>query len=806
MKIASTQNNLFLNFIFFFIGLLTLNAQSEAIVDAYEDFTEAPRELAYVHLNKSTYIDGEMMGFTAYVFDKYTKEPSKMTNNLYCAISDAQGNVIKEKLVRVQNGVASNIFDIDSTLSTGIYTFKAFTNWMRNFQEQNHFEQTFKVINTDNTEVVKPLNSKDFIIDLQALGEGGHIVYDISNTVGIIAKNQFGYGLANAYGSITDVNGGIVSEFKLNEVGLAKTVFTPIPDQSYNVNLNLNDRTVSQAIKDIKNYGLVMSLVTAKDKVSIMVKANKETTIRIKDKSFLIALHNGGEIITAPFSLNKEGVAVLSFLKQELYPGTNIFTIFDQANKPILERLYLNTDNIGKTELSKVNVEKAKDSLDISVSFSGLDPELLSNLSVSVLPSQTKSYNHHNNLLSQVYIQPYIKGSLQNGARYFLNNDKKTEYDSDLLMLTQGWSSYNWDTIFSQNDREYIYPFERGIDIVANVNNNKSGSYIVYPMTESNTQLFDLSAKQKEFTIKQSFPNEDDLFRIGYVNTIKKQFKEKPSLYLQYYPSQIPVFNGNSNVVQATYTVNEKSIRPNNTINAWDNKDINELDEVIINVEAKDDVYTKVEKLKTRAMVEKYSFIEENIKLRGMRVDTYLQQLGFYTYYDIFSGKLSITNPRASGKDPVPLVYLDNALLTTTGIDSDFGILTFITMDLVDYIEYEFYGIGGGIRGSAGYIKIFTTPGGPRRRKVPDNTVTYDLPLKFDKEKTFYTPKYQYYNTDFFNEYGTIGWEPKLSLNQNGIANLKVVDTETENITLFIEGIVNGDQYISQEIKIQRQN
>lgn len=546
-----------------------------------------------------------------------------------------------------------------------------------------------------------------------------------------------------------------------------------------------------------------MSLVQSKDKVKIMVKANVETIDRIKGENYQVALHNGGEIITAPFSLNKDGIAVLSFLKDDLFTGTNIFTIFNESNKPILERLYLHTDDIGKTKLSKVGVERTKDSLDIGIIFKGLNPELFSNLSVSVLPSQTKSYTHHNNLLSQLYIQPYIKGSLQNGARYFLHNDKKTDYEKDLLMLTQGWSSYDWDAIFSKNEREYIFPFERGIDIVANVNNNKLGSYIVYPMTANNTQLFDLSTKQKEFTIKQSFPNEGDLFRIGYVDTVKKQFKEKPSLYLQYYPSKIPIFKNNNNVVKAMYTLNEKSIRPNNTISAWDNADINELDEVVINAEVKDNVYTKVEKLKTKAIIQKYKYIDENTKKRGMRVDTYLQLLGFATYFDIFTGKLSITNPRTPGKDPVPLVYLDNALLTTTGKDSDFGILTFITMDLVDYIEYEVYGIGGGMRGGAGYIKIFTTPGGPKK-KVPDNTVTYNIPLKFAKQKQFYTPKYQYYSTDFFNEYGTIGWDPKASIDQNGVANLKVLDTKIENITLFIEGIINGTEYISQEIKVDR--
>ena len=122
---------------------------AKTILDNFTNYTEAPRELAYVHLNKSTYIEGEMLGFTAYVFDTYSKEPSKIAQNLYCTISDDQGNILKKKLLKIENGIASNIFEIDSTISTGIFTFKAYTNWMRNFSELNHFEQTFKVIDAE---------------------------------------------------------------------------------------------------------------------------------------------------------------------------------------------------------------------------------------------------------------------------------------------------------------------------------------------------------------------------------------------------------------------------------------------------------------------------------------------------------------------------------------------------------------------------------------------------------------------------------------------------------------------------------
>lgn len=790
------------SFLLFFISfsVFAQSEKAEEIIESYEDYTEAPREVAYVHLNKSTYINGEIIGLKAYIFDKFTKEPSKMTRNLYCTISGDDGKIIKEKLIKVENGTAINTFDIDSTLSTGIFTFKAYTNWMLNFDEKNHFEQTFKVIDADNLGAVKPVSVKDIKVDLQVLGEGGHILYNTSNTVGIIAKNQFGQGIADAFGTITNDKGDIITNFQLNDVGIARALLSPIPDEKYKINLNLNERVITRTIEDIKSSGLIVSLSTTADKVRLLFKTNDTSLPYLKDKTFNIGLHNGDKIIMSPFRLNESNVAVISYPKEELFPGINIFTVFNNDGQPILERLYFNKAKIAQQNIENVDVAIANDSLNINLNISNADVSKWSDISISVLPTDTKSYNHHNNVISQLYIQPYIKGKLENASRYFENNDRKTDYELDLLMLTQGWSSYDWNTIFSENESEFKYPFERGIDVVANVNGKKSGQYVVYPLAESSTKLFEVPKNENAFTIKESFPIEDDLFRIGYINTQKKKFKDKPSLYLQFYPSEFPEFDKQNNVVEEAYTFNETSINPNQDLKAWDNKNATDLDAVMIEGETRK---TKIEALQKKAIRSRFDYIEDNIKLRNQRVDLYLQRLGWVTQFDYFSGTLSIVNPRVNWGNPVPLVYLDDALLSGAGIDSDFSILTFLNMGDVEYIEYEFYGAGGGIRGNAGFIKIRTGPN-TVKTKNSNKVMTYDVPLRFSENQKFYTPKYRYYNSEFYKGYGTIAWHPKVTFDANGKASIKIPDTETNNISLFVEGIVNDTEFISQEVRINR--
>lgn len=782
--------------LFFFSSYFISSQDKSEILDTYSNYSEAPRELIYVHINKSTYIEGEMLGFTAYVFDKSNKQPSKMTQNLYCTISSENGEILKKKLLKVENGIVSNVFEIDSTLSSGLFSFKAYTNWMLNFRENNHFEQTFNVLDADDAKKIKPYRNQDLKIDLQILGEGGHIVYDIPNTVGIVAKNQFGLGVKNAMGEIIDENNVTISNFQLNDVGLAKIIFTPKFGTKYYAKIRIGEKIISKEINNINPSGISMTVGNLDQNVIVKLEANKLFNKQFGADSFKIALHNGNEMQIIDFTLNEHGKILLSYPKTSLFSGINIFTIFTNDNKPILERLFFNMSDLKIGSIKEKESRKINDSIEIKLSLNKVDISKSYNLSVSVLPEKTKSYNPPNNILSQIYIQPYISGYIEKGSYYF-ENTRKSNYNLDLLLLTQGWSSYSWHEIFNSNNTNFTYPFERGIDVVVNVNGKNPGTYLVYPLENSSSQLFEIKDGDSEFIVKTIFPNEDDLFRIGYIDTRNIGFNKKPSVYPQFFPSKFSNYKQNYKTISQTLTSELEINKQISFGNAWENEE--QLNEVIITTTKE---YSRAEALKDKAINSRVDVIDEDIKYRNLRLDLYLQRIGFTTQYDYFSGTLSITNPRVNWGTNVPLVYLDDALLTTNSA-TDFGLLTFLTMSDIDYIEYEFYGVGGGIRGQAGFIKIYTSKSYKSNGKN-DNINTYDVPLRFNKNKKFYVSKYSYYNTPFYNQYGTIDWKPKLNINEKGELTLKVFDTNN-NLKLFFEGNINGDTFISEEIIVNNQ-
>ena len=461
-------------FTLFLVSSLSVSAQEDSdILDAYEDYTEAAREVVYMHLNKSTYIKGESIGFTAYVMDKKDKKPSQLTTNLYVSIEDENSNVVKKKLIRVDDGVASNSFEIDSLFSSGFYKVKAYTNWMLNFNEQNHFVESVRIINPEidgytESELVK----ND--LDAQFLPESGHLLNGVINNIGVVIKDHYGFGIPNAKGEVLGNDNQVLSTFATNEFGIGKFQFLPSSTNTYKVKIsNANKDFIFDLNQTIERRGIIMTLKRLKSKVFVSLITNDETLESIKNDRYTLMAHNGDNYDIMDIYFTDDTVVTKAIDLENTATGVNILTLFNNEDKPIAERLFFNYNGIEMYKSSSISASKKRDTVTIDLGFKGIDTEYINSLSVSVLPEETKSYNRHNNIVSYTYLQPYLRGTIESAKYYFTDVDAKKEYELDNLLLTQGWSSYNWNAIF-QNAPNQTHTFEQGIRLKANLTSKLS--------------------------------------------------------------------------------------------------------------------------------------------------------------------------------------------------------------------------------------------------------------------------------------------------------------------------------------------
>ncbi|MFH4968212.1 hypothetical protein V8G61_08420 [Gaetbulibacter sp. M240] len=785
---------IFLSIGIYFTSIESLIGQTESlepIISSFSKYSNPYRELAYCQLNKSTYLKGEMLGFSAYVLDKDLKVPSKNSKNLYCVVTDSNNKIVKSKLVRLTDGFANNVFSIDSSFTSGNYTFKAYTNWMRNFDEPNAFIELFHVIEPESENVVKkPVIEES--LDAQFLPEGGYLITSVQTVVGVIIKNAQGLGVSNIEGKVYNTNNELKATFRTNEMGISRFLLIPDINERYIVKINHLNRISKYQLDDVKLKGISINVNNTRNSLAIVFRTNEGTLNDIKGKLFKMTIHNGKGVNGFTFRFDrKEIVRILDY--KLLFPGTNIITLFDEQNRPILERLFFNYNGVNLLTTDNLIYDVRRDSTHIKIPLKnfGNESNIYSNISISVLPEKTKAHQRHHNIISHTYLQPYLKGYIENAQYYFTNVDFKIKYDLDILLITQGWSSYKWDNIFEYNITD-DYAYEDGIVLRAHQQDSRQKDFVIYPLKYSNVVVLNLTDDQNRFVVSNLYPTGDERLSIGTLNKSGKT-KDSPKLYLQFFPSNISNYNFNNYILQPRTS----NLTQNLSDSMFTQVDLNltqVLEEVV--VEGKSRI-TKIKDLENS--FSRVDIFDDKKRAMNLTLASYINYYvpGFVAFEG--GGTLSI-NKRVTttliGANQSPLIYLDDLLIS--GLDYFYA----FDMSNVDYVTVNENGNGEGFLGANGVIKIYTSF--DYRKKRDDNSFRqFDFPLTFSEDKKFYAPKYKVYNDSFFNEYGVIDWFPRCSLDENGILNFTVYNPAKNDMKLFVEGVTGEGNFVSETIVLK---
>ncbi|WP_179009729.1 hypothetical protein [Winogradskyella forsetii] len=785
-----------LNLLILIFGGYSVNAQDNSfILNAYRNYTEAAREVVYLHLNKSTYITGEDIGFTTYVLDKKDKKPSFITTNLYVSIEGEDKKILKQKLIKVVDGVASNTFELDSLFSSGNYKIKAYTNWMLNFDEKNYFSESIRILNPNNENDLSEKRIENHI-DAQFLPESGHLLNGVINVVGVIIKDQLGFGIPYAEGEVVDKNNELLTSFKTNQFGIGKFQLLPKTDMSYKIKIRYADEDISINLgHKTEKEGIIMSLKSLKSKFLVSLITNDETLNRIKHKRHTLLIHNGDKYDFINVYFTDKTEIILEIEHGQSAKGINILTLFNENDEPISERLFFNYQGIDAIKTNGINVSKSKDSININLNFKDSKVSNNNSISVSILPAKTKSYNHHHNIISYTYLKPYINGNIEQAKYYFENVDEKKKYELDNLLITQGWSSYNWDKIFSDSYNR-TYAFEQGITIKGNLNSkvkNDDVNYVIYGTKDELPRLFNIENGNNHFVIQNVFSNTIELSEITKSNGLIPA-----NLYLQFFPNKIPQLHHNDVSLLTKSLEKPQEFMRNNDFVIFD-KNVQKLDEVTVKSQVK--IKKQMENELNHGRFGKTFVFDEQDENTYITLESFLKFKAGNLLEQSIGPNVSLNKWTTYGEQndsstdrgsPSSVnIFLNDMLLNN---DDEWKHLF---LSEVDFIEINRFGISDGMRSPKGFIKIYTKKL-PTKRSRKKTTKAYNLPLTFSDQKKFYVPKYSYYNNDFYNLYGTIDWKPNLKIDQQGNCSFKI-ETPEVPVILIIEGMTENGKLISED-------
>jgi len=756
----------------------------EKTLNRYDAYFEMPRESLYLHLNKSSYLRGETLWFQGYAYDRRNQKLSQDVRNVELRVYNSEGRMLDKQLLLAIDGKFFGQLKIDDDFQDGVYFIKAETNWMKNFEEDYVHVQQFEVLNTK-----QELNITNTSYDLQLLPEGGYLVDGLKGNIALKLINQDGLGVA--FDAKLMKNNTVVNSTTSNQFGHASLPIFPEKGNLYKVVVKLpNNKTIEQPITEIESYGHVLTVNNSrKEQTIITVGSQMRPDFDYTSNNYELVVHKEGDRFSFPIELSETQNEVTKTLdKSYLFTGVNTLTLMFNG-KPVAERLIFNRTNTitNANALDVTSVRNTQnDSMTLKLSMPVLDEKAY--MSVSVLPKNSISYQKNKNIISTFLLDPFVNGFIENRGYYFNEPNTEKDYNLDLLLLTQGWSKYDWNTIYNHIP-ELTFERKDGLKQTISINGKIPGrakQLIMFNTIYNNEQVFSTdSIYYNSIVLNNRYPFVGEQMEFSYFTKNEKYKKPKLAVgtLTTLYDDELDLEYFSPSIC-AQRAINFEA--DNKQLYANFLSDV-ELDEVIVNIEEEetDDEENYVSSVNAKKvkvdenLANLFPFFEDYLAYRGLVLD----ENGIR-----FLGRSSLNGNNS------PAVYLNGIFL-----NNYYQLLGTRTSDYEEII-LDRTGIGQGMLGGAGVIRlkyrispIFTEPYGESFR-TPYTKI--EIKNGFMPPKTFYNPEYSFYNSEAFQMVGTIDWTPNVTIDADGEYYLDMVDTGLDEMTLYIEGITEDGMLI----------
>lgn len=116
-------------------------------------FEKNPQEKIYLHLDKPYYAIGDNIWFKVYALTGENHELSTISKVVYVDLISEKDSIKQTLKLPLTAGLAWGDFALADTLAEGNYRIRAYTNWMRNFDNSYFFDKTIRIGNAISNKV-----------------------------------------------------------------------------------------------------------------------------------------------------------------------------------------------------------------------------------------------------------------------------------------------------------------------------------------------------------------------------------------------------------------------------------------------------------------------------------------------------------------------------------------------------------------------------------------------------------------------------------------------------------------------------
>jgi len=632
-------------------------------------------------------------------------------------------------------------------------------------------------------------DGEDF--DLQFFPEGGVFLAGKETHVAFKAIAQDGYS-TEVSGYILQNGTDTVSFLTSEHRGMGAFTMKPLVGVEYAAfATNSKGQTKRFDLPPVVSEGAALSVKWLGDFLQVQIRARGENL----PKPFYIVAHSCEVLLFTQL------VEQLHYnIPTEILPEGMIHLVLVDGNQnPVSSRLVF----VKKQPAARVSVQadqpnyRRREEVTLSINLQQTDTLLRTgDFSLSVtddLVVETDSLADH--IYSNLLLTSDLKGHIEDPAFYFLNDDDRTNYYLDLLMLTQGWQRFDIGDVINNQLEKPRHFLEVGQTISGTYEATILGKREGVPITALAVEpLISVSAEADESG--RFLFNELD-FPDSTVFTIQSQkytkIRQEPAGFIEIDQDSFPSFSNLNQPSARASSASERLLQ-----NAQQRMFFEGGGRTILLDEF---VVTGADQ-RTKDMME-YGISSTVIDAKALAEQFPVEQMADFIVKTLPGVRYTNDQIFMRGGSTPAEIYLDE-------MNADLSFLSTIGSSEIEKIvvlngaNAAFYSQGGG--GMGGVILINTKAGGSFERKLA-GVIQY-MPLGYQKPAEFYVPKYEVDSIRTSNEpdmRSTVYWNPKVNIDESGTTTVKFYTADPNtSYSYILEGITNRGEICRYKGKLSR--
>ncbi|MEP6726741.1 MAG: hypothetical protein ABJC98_13060 [Bacteroidota bacterium] len=773
-----------------------------------------PQEKLYIHFDKNYYSPGETIWFKAYIFDGL--ERAVAPKNFYAELIDEGGNVLSRLTAPVGEATAAGSFGLSPTFSKSLLYFRAYTTAMLNGDTSFLYVKPIRILTATTAKLIR--NKILPAISISFLPEGGDMIAETPSVLAFKATDANGLP-ANAKGYIKAADGTKLGDFVTVHDGMGWFKIEPKQGQSYTaVWKDATGKEYNTPLPPVKPQGVSLQVSDALEGKKFLLQRSENAAEDAKSLR-IIAYMNQQLVYYAKVNLSSNTITSGMIPTKQLPSGILQVSVFDKNFKPMAERVtFVNNHDYEFDADAWIPVlnknKRGLNTLEIQVTDT-----FRSNLSLSVTDADLNVPSpNEDNIISHLLLTADLHGKIANPYYYFFSTSDSASIYLDLVMLTNGWRRYKWDSVFAGKAPAIRLAESNYLSIDGKLIGMQAGRFS--PDTKLNGIL------QTKDSVRNFISLPVD--RKGAVQADGFVFYDFAKLYFQFNDKKLVFDKSLLHVDNGLYkspdqlSLNEESRKTGleidtnliakNVKNASDETKValmrtrKEKEQVLQEVVVKGKVKSNEQK-----MDEKYASgmftggDSHNFDVMNDPFAAGSQSIFQYLQGKVAGLQISMSGgggaPSLTWRGGSPVFYLDE-------IQTDVSFVQNLNMNDVAYVKVFSPGQAGVISSSGGgAIAIYTKKGGDRTSDDKSKGLGYVQITGYTEPKQFYSPDYA--TSSLLNDLPdpriTLYWAPYIILDKNK-KHFKIQfynNDITKRFRVVLEGINANDKLARVEKVIE---